>query len=470
MRKFLIILLAGTLLGSGLRAQGLQEYIRLAQDSTITAFQSQYEYQHAQSSYDLYLSLRKPQLSFNLQPNYSRYINDPSRNYVYMRDYDILSSSAQLKMSQKLLGIGGEAYVASQFTWSHFFNQTPRYSMYAVMPVVVGANIPLIGYNPYKWKKKEEEQALKAARLKHQHSLYEIAEETARRYFSLVTAQQKAEVCQRNLRTSDTLYAIAKEKFAIAVISKGELLSLELQCMNAKNALDEALVNKEVAKDALISWLRIEEKDLPETLPVPQQKPFILISMEEALAMSRETNPAYQKQLGYVTQAEQARDKAQKESGLQVGVDLNLGIQQVNQVFAEAFKNQHLYALGSVSLSVPLIDFGAAKNRRQAAQAWLSREESLLRETERQLEQDVISTVHDFSDCQERLRNTGRTVEMAEEVFSLISENYAQGFTDINSYVRAQNHRDEAYSRHLATLQDYWITYYHLATLTLHEY
>jgi outer membrane protein TolC len=59
---------------------------------------------------------------------------------------------------------------------------------------------------------------------------------------------------------------------------------------------------------------------------------------------------------------------------------------------------------------------------------------------------------------------------MAEEVFSLISDNYAQGLTDINSYVRAQNHRDEAYTRHLATLQDYWITYYHLATLTLHEF
>lgn len=38
MRKYLIIILAGTLLGSGLRAQGLKEYIRLAQDSTITAF------------------------------------------------------------------------------------------------------------------------------------------------------------------------------------------------------------------------------------------------------------------------------------------------------------------------------------------------------------------------------------------------------------------------------------------------
>ena len=259
-----------------------------------------------------------------------------------MRDYDILSSSAPLKMSQKLLGIGGEAYVASQFTWSHFFNATPSYPMYAVMPVVVGANIPLIGYNPYKWEKEVEEQALKAGRLKHEHSLYEIAEETARRYFSLVTAQQKAEVCQRNLRTTDTLYAIAKEKFAIAVITKGELLSLELQCMNAKNALDEALVNKAVARDALRSWLRLGDNDIPDTLPVPEQKPLILISVEEALEMSRESNPAYQKQLGYVTQAEQARDKARKESGVQVGVDLNVGIHQVNQDFLDVFKNQRL--------------------------------------------------------------------------------------------------------------------------------
>ena len=122
------------------------------------------------------------------------------------------------------------------------------------------------------------------------------------------------------------------------------------------------------------------------------------------------------------------------------------------------------------SLSIPIVDNGAARNRRQASEAWLSREETLLKETARQLEQDVAAAVHDFTDCQDRLRNTQSAVEMADEVFALISDNYAQGLTDINSYVLAQNRRDEAYTRHLATLQDYWITYYHLASLTLHEF
>lgn len=470
MRKYLIILLAGTLLGTGLKAQGLQEYIRMAQDSTILAFQNQYEYQYAQRNYDEFLALRTPQLVFNLQPNYTRYLYDPSRSYVYQRDYDILSTGAQLRLSQKLVGLGAEAYVASQFLWSRFLNGDPAYTRFALMPLVAGFKMPLIGYNPYKWEKAVEDQALKTARLKHEHALYEIAEETTRRYFSLVAAQQKAAVCERNQQTADTLYAIAKEKFSIAIITKGELLSLELQCMNAKNALEEARMDKAVARDALLSWLRIPEEALPDTLAVPEQKPYLLISLEEALDRSRESHPAYQKQLGYVTQAAQARDKARKESGLQVGVDLNLGLQQMNPVFRDVFRNQQVYALGSVSISIPIVDGGAARNRRQASEAWLSREESLLQETARQLEEDVAATVHDFTDCQDRLRHTQSAVEMADEVFALISDNYAQGLTDINSYVRAQNHRDEAYSRHLATLQDYWITYYHLASLTLHEF
>ena len=470
MRKYLIILLAVTVLGTGLKAQGLQECIRMAQDSTILAFQNQYEYQYAQRNYDEFMALRKPQLNFTLQPNYTRYLYDPSRSYVYQRNYDILSAGAQLKLSQKITGIGAEAYVASQFIWSQFLNGNPAYPLFAFMPVVAGFKMPLIGYNPYKWEKTVEDQALKTARLKHQHSLYEIAEETTRRYFTLVAAQQKAAVCQRNLQTADTLYVIAKEKFSIAVITKGELLSLELQRMNAKNALDEALVNREVARDALLSWLRIPEEDLPDTLAVPEQKPYMLISLEEALERSRENHPAYQKQLGYVAQASQARDKARKESCVQVGVDVNLGIQQMDEVFRKIFRNQQVYALGSVSLSIPIIDNGAARNRRQASEAWLSREESLLKETARQLEQDVTATVRDFTDCQDRLRNTASAVKMADEVFALISENYAQGLTDINSYVLAQNHKDEAYTRHLATLQDYWITYYHLASLTLYEF
>ena len=56
----------------------LDEVIRLAQDSAITAFQSQYEYQSRQASYEAFEALRKPQLSLKVVPNYSRIVSDPN--------------------------------------------------------------------------------------------------------------------------------------------------------------------------------------------------------------------------------------------------------------------------------------------------------------------------------------------------------------------------------------------------------
>ena len=78
----------------------LDEVIRLAQDSAITAFQSQQEFSSQQASYEAFEALRKPQLSLRVVPNYSRIVSDPSRDYVYLRNYDIFSTSAQLRLSQ----------------------------------------------------------------------------------------------------------------------------------------------------------------------------------------------------------------------------------------------------------------------------------------------------------------------------------------------------------------------------------
>ena len=61
------------------------------------------------------------------------------------------------------------------------------------------------------------------------------------------------------------------------------------------------------------------------------------------------------------------------------------------------------------------------------------------------------------------------TVAMADEVFELTAENYANGLCDINTYSLAQSRRDNAYNQHLTALARYWTTYYHLLTLTQYE-
>ena len=110
-----IILLLGW--HAACRAQSLQQVIAMAQDSAITAFQSRYEYDSRKAQYAEFEALRKPQLYLDISPNYSRVVSDPSRNYVYLRNYDRLSAGAQLKLSQKMLNWGGEAYATDGKNW-----------------------------------------------------------------------------------------------------------------------------------------------------------------------------------------------------------------------------------------------------------------------------------------------------------------------------------------------------------------
>ena len=451
------------------RAQSLQQVIAMAQDSAITAFQSRYEYDSRKAQYAEFEALRKPQLYLDVAPNYQRVISDPARNFVYLRNYDRLSALAQLKLSQKMVNWGGEAYVGTQAMWSEYFsadrNDYPR--DFVATPLLLGYRQSLLGYNPYRWEKLVEDQRLKAASQQHSYELHLIAEEATRRFFRLACAQGILDMCERNKQTADTLYAIAKEKASIAMVTLAELRSLELQRLNASNALFTARNEEKVARQALMSYLKNDTLSL--RMIVPDNPKPLTITTSEALQMAKANSPAYQHQKVLLMEASHQQEKANKEKGVNVGLDVSLGLQQVGSNFAESYRNQQFYMLGAVTVSMPLMDHGAAKKRYEAATAWTAREASALDEVERALCEDVITTMQNLQSHQLLLENTAQAVTMADEVFELNAENYANGICDINTYSLAQSRRDNAYNQHLTALEKYWTTYYHLLTLTQHE-
>jgi len=450
----------------------LDEVIRLSQDSAITAFQSQQEYRSRQASYEAFEALRKPQLSLKVVPNYSRIVSDPSRDYVYLPNYDIFSTSAQVRLSQKVLSFGGEAFIGTQAIWSEFFREEasghPR--QFVASPLLVGYSHTLLGYNPFRWEKQVEDQQLKAARQQHEYNLRCIAEEAAVRYFRLARQQRMLQMRQDELRMNDTLLAIAREKATIAIVTLAELHAIEVQQQNAANQLEVTRQDELKARTELASLLRIDlpSADMP-LLTIPDLPPSLGYTSDEVAMLAKSNNPAYQQRLAELTEARHQEDKARKERGVNVGLDINLGLQQVNTTFGRAYKNQQLYALGAVQVTIPLMDHGAAKKRHAAATAWVERQESALQETERLLAEDATVTLQKLQSCRMMLASTGQTVKLAEEAFNEAADNYANGLCDINTYTLAQSRWATAYNNYLTALEEFWTTHYHLQTLIQYE-
>ena len=449
----------------------LDKVIHLAQDSAITAFQSRQEYQSRQASYEAFEALRKPQLSLRLVPNYTHIVSDPTRDYVYLRNFDIFSTSAQLKLSQKVLPFGGEAYVGTQAIWSEFFREQatgyPR--QFVSTPLLVGYSHSLLGYNPFRWEKQVEDQRLQAARQQHEYDLRRIAEEADVRYFRLLCRQRLVVVRQEELSLNDTVLAIAREKATIAIVTQQELHAMELQLQNSINLLAAARKEEQKARTELASLLRMRQIPNDTALmEIPDMPPLTPYTADEVATLAKNNSPAYQHQLAELTEARHQEKKARKEMGISVGLDINLGMQQVNSTLGRAYNNQRLYALGSVQVTIPLMDHGAANKRHAAAMAWGERQESALQETERQLVEDAIVTLQKLNDSRKMLERTGETIKLAESHFYETVESYTNGLCDINTFSLGQNRWVTAYTNYLDALEEFWTAHYHLKTLIEH--
>ena len=453
----------------------LEQAIRQAQDSARVAFESRYEKESNMLRYDEFMALRKPQLNLRVAPNYYKVLSDLSRDYVYVRNYNNLSAAASVTLSQKMLNWGGEAYVSTSAIWSEYLGSDKTYSrQFVATPLVVGYRQTLLGYNPYRWEKALEDQRLKAALQQHEYDMNAIAEETAKRYFRLVCAQGDLIMSMYSKQVADTLYAIALEKASIAMVTLAELRSLSLDCENVANEVEIARTTEEVARNELASYLMMDKNTLINSdysllslhsyVDNLRAKP-VSLTADEAIVMAMENSPVLQHKTAQVIESRQQEQKARKERGLNVALDLNVGMQQVNQNLGEAYRDQRSYALASVTLSVPLIDHGAARKRHSAAKAWVEREESALEEAERKLREDVVSTLQEVRTSYLILGRTHDAITKADEVFNMIADNYANGLCDINTYALAEHRRSDAYQHYLRTLEKYWTSYYHLKTL-----
>jgi outer membrane protein TolC len=272
------------------------------------------------------------------------------------------------------------------------------------------------------------------------------------------------------LLLNDTLLAIAREKATIAIVTLAELHSIEVQQQNAANLLEVARQDELKARTELASLLRL--KQLPadlSLLTIPEMPSPVSYTSDEVAKLALSNSPAYQHQLAELTEARHQEYKARKERGINVGIDVNLGMQQVNKTFGSAFKNQQLYALGSVQFSIPLMDHGAAKKRHEKASAWADRQELASQEVERLLAEDAAVTLQKLQFSRDRLLSTQKTIKLAEEAYNETADNYANGLCDINTFTLAQSRWAAAYSNYLAALEEFWVSHYHLQALINYE-
>ncbi len=450
----------------------LDDAINMAADSSLSAVKAQRSYLSGYWEFRSYKAARLPSLTLNLTP--ARYNRNIVQRYDSEQDRDVFRTqqsyyaSGGLSVKQNIDWTGGTVYLNSSLDFLRSFGDNP-YTQFSSVPFRIGYSQSLVGYNPFKWDKLIEPLKYERRKKELTYNLEQISEESIIYFFALAQAQAEYDLAVKNLASCDTLYKIGCDRHKIAAISKADLQTLKLDVINANNTLKNSEISLRSAMFQLASFLNIE-KDLTLKLNLPERPKSIIISADEALAYARENNPEFLALKQNLLESKQTVERTKKESGINASLNASIGFNQVGSEFKDVWQNLLQQDMVSVSLTIPILDWGLRKGKYNMARNNLNVVEISSRQREKEIEEEVVMTVNAFN-------VQGGIIESAEEAKLLAESAYKDtrmrfiiGKSDINSLSMSLTRKDTAEKNYIAALRNYWLSYYKIRRLTMYDF
>lgn len=185
---------------------------------------------------------------------------------------------------------------------------------------------------------------------------------------------------------------------------------------------------------------------------------------------ARENNPQYLSSRQAAVEARRDAERARVERNLSISIDASIGLNQVANRFTDAFRHLLSQDMASVTLSVPIKDWGKRKNAYLAARSTVEAALRAEQESARDTELDVALTVAEFNERQAIVQTAREALTIAEDAYAQTLQRFIKAQADAYSLSVAQSHWQTARQNQIASLQNYWLAYYHLRRLTLYDY
>ena len=450
----------------------LDRTVRLATDSSLAAQKYQSSYDVSRFKYLSWLSSRKPQLSLESTPvMYQRYM---TQRYLSSEDIDVYRqqrmfySQAGISATQIVEPWGGQFYGSTQLGYLRTFGDQNQ-TQFMTVPISIGYKQDLLFYNPLKWAKQIEPLKMTLAEKNLAYGIEKASEDAVGKFFALALAQDQLQMAEEYMASCDTIYAIAQRRFKISSISKAELSMLELEKTNARTTLANARIARQRAVQELASYLGMDSSTDIE-LMIPSVLQNLHIDAAEAIQYARENNPQYLSKREATAEARRDAERAKIEKNLSLSLNASIGLNQVADNFSDAFRHLLSQDMATVTLSIPLLDWGKRKHAYQAARSNVETAERNEQENARDTELDVALTVAEFNERQTIVENASEALTIAEDAYAQTLQRFIKGQTDAYGLSVAQSHWQNARKNQIASLQNYWLAYYHLRRLTLYDY
>ncbi len=448
-----------------------EEVIQLAREQSPDAIMAKHQFRANYWEFRTFKADYWPNLTLGTSfPEFSRAIKkyqNPDGTYTYVED-NINTTSAQLNLRQNVGLTGGQIFATSNLARLDVFGDNKSTS-YLSTPISIGYRQPVLFYNEYKWQKKIEPLKYEEAKKTYISALEDVSLKAVAYFFDLALAQQNLQVAQINYSNADTLYQIATGRYNIGTIAENELMQMELSLLNAGSSMNSSMVDLEIKKFQLRSFLGFNEK-VNLKLIIPREIPELTVNVEQALEISRQNNPdviAFERQL---IEAERDVSRARSEKGLQADLYASIGYTQQSEEFSEVYVNPQNQQTLTLGLEIPILDWGLGRGRYKMAQSSQEVIKTTVEQARTDFVQSVFLNVMQFNLQDDQLMIAAKSDTIAQKRYDMTKQRFLIGKVDVLDLNVALSEKDAAKINYIAALRKYWSNFYNLRKITLYDF
>ena len=327
----------------------------------------------------------------------------------------------------------------------------------------------LFGFNDLKWERRIEPIKYEEAKKTYIETLELVAAYTTNRFFNLATAQTSLEIANYNFAYADTLYRYAQGRYNIGTITENEMLQLELNRLTEETNRMNARIEMDNCMQELRSYLGIqEEREI--RVRVSSRIPDFSINLNEALALAYENSPDIQTMKRRKLESESAVARARANAGLKADIYLRFGLTQTADKLPEAYRNLLDQQYVSLSISLPILDWGRGKGQVRVARSNRDLVYTQVEQNRTDFELNVRKLVKQFNLQTQRVRIAARTDETAQRRNEVARKLYILGKSTILDLNASISEKDSARRNYVSALYNYWSLYYTLRSMTLYDF
>lgn len=454
---------------SKVRVFTLNEAINYAQTFSPEAQAAKHTYRAAYWNYRSFKANYLPIVSLVSNPYLNRQINkvtQPDGTEIFTRQNQLIADLG-VTVSQNLPFTGGNFFIETSIKRMDEFSENQK--SYNTQPISVGYSQSLFGYNHLKWDKRIEPVKYREACKTYAETLELIASKTCELFYSLAYAQTNLSIAQSNYASADTLYRFARGRYNIGNITENEMLQLEVNKLNEETNMMQAKIEVEDAMLTLKSFLGIKENIDLKVIPSDSISSFE-IPLNEAIVQAFSNSPdidSYERKK-LESRSELASAKASR--GLKADLYLQFGLSQTSEYFKESYRNPLDQQYISLSVSIPILDWGRGKGKIRVAKSQVNLVETQVTQATNDFELNVRKMVRQFNLQAHQVKVSRKTDITATKRYDVALKLYIMGKSSLLDLNSAISEKDSAKRNYISAMQTYWTLYYGLRSLTQYDF